>query len=165
MDVIGGDEMRTFRNLASSHTLEAFQSHHLIPVGVFASKAFAPAFEIVRASGFDVHHFPRNGLFLPATEAAAIRSRLPLHRGPHRRYNELVAYRVAAIFRDYPRLACRQSERDDTVERIDLLAGALRAILYAPQPRMSLNRRDPLNQSVSFDHIDSACDAIWQATK
>ena len=30
---------------------------------------------------------------------------------------------------------------------------------------ISLNQRDPLNTAVNFDHIDSACDAIWMATK
>lgn len=84
--------MRTFERLADSSVPDGFESLHLIPVGVFSSKAFAPAFEAMRADGFDVRFFRRDGLFLPATEVAAIRSGLPLHRGPHRRCNELVAY-------------------------------------------------------------------------
>lgn len=157
--------MRTFKRLADSSVPDGFQSHHLIPVGVFASKAFAPAFEAMRADGFDVRFFPRNGLFLPATEVAAIRSGLPLHRGPHRRYNELVAYRVATIFRDFGCIKHKASARCDAVERIHHLAGALRAVLYRSDPHMSLNQRDPFQSSVNFDNLDGACDLLWQETK
>jgi hypothetical protein len=94
-----------------------------------------------------------------------MRSGLPLHRGPHRRYNELVAYRVAAIFRDLPCIYYQRAAREDAVERLHLLTGALRTGLYGSQLRISLNQRDPLNTVVNFDHIDSACDAIWLATK
>lgn len=157
--------MRSFKRVAGFSAPGEFQSHHLIPVGVFASKAFSPAFEAIRGDGFDGRYFTRNGVFLPATEAAALRSGLPLHRGQHRRYNELVAYRIAAIFRDSSPLACRQSARSDAVERINLLAAALRKVLSRSHPHMSLNQRDPFNNSVNFDHIDSACEAIWIATK
>lgn len=145
--------------------MRGFQSHHLIPVGVFANHAFAKAFEAVRPDGFDVRCFLRNGLYLPATELAALRSGLPLHRGPHRRYNELVAYRVAAIFRDFPSISYKKAAREDAVERLHLLAGALRTGLCRSQLWILLNQRDPLNTDVNFDHLDSACDAIWLATK
>ena len=157
--------MRSFKRLSGASVISGFQSHHLIPVGVFANHAFAKAFEAVRPDGFDVRCFPRNGVFLPATELAAMRSGLPLHRGPHRRYNELVAYRVAAIFRDLPCIYDQRTAREDAVERLHLLTGALRTGLYGSQLRISLNQRDPLNTAVNFDHIDSACDAIWLATK
>lgn len=45
--------------------------------------------------GFD--DFRANGLLLPTTEAATLRTGMPLHRGPHRRYNELVIERVGRI--------------------------------------------------------------------
>lgn len=157
--------MRTFTRLSGARAIAGFQSHHLIPVAVFASRSFANAFDLVRLNGFDVRYFPRNGLFLPATEAVAIQSGLPLHRGPHRRYNDLVAHRIAAIFRDFPQIGYRQSARYDAVERIHLLAGALRASLYGSPPRISLNHRDPFNTAVNFTDLDSACDALWLATK
>ena len=157
--------MRSFKRVAGSHAPGEFQSHHLIPVGVFAGKAFTPAFEAIRADGFDGRYFARNGVFLPATEAAALRSGLSLHRGPHRRYNELVAYRIAGIFRDYAAIQYRQSARRDAADRINLLVGALRTVLSRSPPHMSLNQRDPFHSSVNFDNIDAACEAIWIATK
>ena len=45
--------------------------------------------------GFD--DFRANGLLLPATDDATLRTGMPLHRGPHRRYNELVIERVGRI--------------------------------------------------------------------
>lgn len=157
--------MRTFPRLARAAAPLQHQSHHVIPVGVFAGRAFAAHFVALRSDGFDARQFQRNGVFLPATEGAAIRSGLPLHRGPHRRYNELVAYRVAAIFRDFDRAGYQPCVRYEAVQRMDLLTSALRAVLRRTSPRISLNQRDPFNSSASFHDLDSACDAIWLATK
>jgi len=62
-----------------------------------SQRCFGPMFsEIDRTCvGFD--DFRRNGLLLPATEAASVRTGRPLHRGPHRRYNEVVIARVGRI--------------------------------------------------------------------
>jgi hypothetical protein len=157
--------MRTFPRHARAAAPLHHQSHHIIPVGVFAGPAFAAQFDALSGHGFDARQFQRNGVFLPATEVAAIRSGLPLHRGPHRRYNELVAYRVAAIFRDFDRASSQPRARFDAAQRMDLLTSALRAVLRRTSPRMSLNQRDPFNSRASFHDLDSACDAIWLATK
>ena len=163
--MVGGGKMRTFPRIARAAAPLHHQSHHIIPVGVFAGRAFAAHFDALSFHGFDARQFEHNGVFLPATEGAAIRSGLPLHRGPHRRYNELVAYRVDAIFRDFDRARCQSRARFDAVQRIDLLTSALRAVLRRTSPRMSLNQRDPFHSSACFDDLDSACDAIWLATK
>lgn len=157
--------MRTFPKYVRAAAPLNHQSHHIIPVGVFAGKAFAAKFDALRAEGFDARQFHHNGVFLPATEGAAIRSGLPLHRGPHRRYNELVAYRVASILRDFDCTAGQPRAHHDVVQRIDLLTTALRAVLRRTHPRMSLNQRDPFHSNTNFHDLDSACDAIWLATK
>lgn len=105
------------------------------------------------------------GLFLQATETAAICNGLRLNRGPHRLVNEFVAYRAETISRDSGGIKYRAPERRDAVEHIHHLAGALRAVLYRPDPRMSLNQRDPFQSSVNFDKLDCACDLLRQATK
>ena len=58
------------------------------------------------AVGFD--DFRANGLLLPATDAAAIRTGMLLHRGPHRRYNEVVIARVGRIEEAWSN-ACRKT--------------------------------------------------------
>ena len=57
----------------------------------------AAMFEELRGEGFALQHFGRNGLMLPASEPAALRSGHALHRGPHHGYSEVVAARVETI--------------------------------------------------------------------
>lgn len=156
--------MRSFPRVRGFYVPLHHQSHHLIPVGVFSRVAFASDFGRLRGDGFDVSSFMQNGMFLPSTEAAAMRSRMPLHRGPHRRYNDLVAHRVAAILKDMNAGrpcagACR-----DAVQRLQILTAALRTALYRRAPFMALNQRDPFATHVDFSDLDAVCDILWSAT-
>lgn len=157
--------MRTFRRGRGHNVPSQHQSHHLIPVGVFSCAAFGHSFERLRGDGFDVSNFVHNGIFLPSTEAAAMRARMPLHRGPHRRYNELVGHRVAAILREMDAGHPHFHARCDAVERLKLLTAALRNTLHRRHPPISLNQRDPFAGKVDFSDLDSACDMLWSATK
>jgi len=94
-----------------------------------------------------------------------MRARMPLHRGPHRRYNELVAHRVAAILGEMDAGNRRFHARCDAVERLKLLTAALRNTLHRRHPPISLNQRDPFACNVDFSGLDSACDLLWSATK
>ena len=51
-----------------------FQRHHLIPVGLLRRPQMAAMFDQLRADGFALHRFDRNGLVLPACESAALSS-------------------------------------------------------------------------------------------
>lgn len=157
--------MRTFRRTYGISVPPHYQSHHLIPVGVFSRFGFAQQFRILRHDGFDVCNFRQNGLFLPSTEIAAIRSGLPLHRGPHRHYNDLVAYRVAVILRDMTNRQCQFAARRDAVQRLAILTAALRNILHQRHPLIALNQRDPFGTRADFTELDGACDRNWQVTK
>jgi hypothetical protein len=57
------------------------------------------------------HDFRRNGMLLPATDEEALRLGLPLHRGPHRSYNELVLERMGQIEAGWRGATGRRSER------------------------------------------------------
>ena len=157
--------MKTFRRTRNQPVPSQHQSHHLIPVGVFSSAAFTHSFQTLRGDGFDVTNFLHNGIFLPATEAAAVRSRLPLHRGPHRRYNDLVAYRVDAILSDMSDGRHSFAARCDARERLTILTAALRNTLYRRDRFMALNQRDPFASNIDFSELDSACDLLWSVTK
>jgi hypothetical protein len=157
--------MRTFRRVRGFHVPLNHQSHHLIPVGVFSRKAFEFSFESLRGDGFDVRNFVHNGIFLPSTEAAAIGARMPLHRGPHRHYNDLVACRVASILSDMDATRGRAAARRDAADRLTILAGALRSTLRRRKAFLSLNQRDPFASHVDFSDLDAACDLLWLATK
>lgn len=157
--------MRAFRGLANVDVPADFQLHHLLPVGVFTNRHFSARFERLRADGFDPRFYALNGVALPATERAAAIWKLPLHRGPHTQYNELVAMRVAAILRDSDSRGHLSSSRYDAVERLNLLISTLRQILSKERSFFLLNQRDPMHSRVNFTALDQACDLIWHATK
>lgn len=157
--------MRVFRGMGGVAPRPDFQLHHILPVGVFAHANFAASFDMLRLDGFDPRFYAINGLFLPSTEDAAMRWRLPMHRGPHRRYNDLVATRVSAITRALEHRYHSPSARYDAIARFSLLIGALRRNLAGAPKGMLLNRRDPFNSAVSFVDLDQACDILWAETK
>ncbi|MGL5839407.1 MAG: AHH domain-containing protein, partial [Sphingorhabdus sp.] len=82
--------MATFRAVRSRVRINGFHCHHLIPIEVVERRVFAKLFGSVRTEGFDPNDFQSNGMHLPNTEKQAAIFRMPLHRGPHPRYNEMV---------------------------------------------------------------------------
>lgn len=111
--------------------------------------------------GFD--DFRRNGLLLPASEEASLRTGMPLHRGPHRRYNEVVMARVGTIESRWAQ-ARRSDEAEALAEalmRLQLLQDALRRQLLAEGRRLVLNRRDPLGTGYDFSELDAMAEALW----
>lgn len=113
--------------------------------------------------GFD--DFRANGLLLPATEKATIRTGMPLHRGPHRRYNEVVIARVGQIEQRWS--LARQNDDaaalDEALLRLRLLQGALRRQLLAQRRRVLLNRNDPLGTGFDFTELDAMAESLWSA--
>ncbi len=109
--------------------------------------------------------FRRNGLLLPATERAAQRIGLPLHRGPHRRYNEVVVDRAGQIEFHWRKVRARHGDRADieALMRFDLLQRALHRRLLDPARWRGapLNRRDP---ALDFSHLDRMADFLWSGT-
>lgn len=141
------------------------QRHHLLPQQLLSQRCFgAMLSEIGRARvGFD--DFRRNGLLLPATERASIRTGMPLHRGPHRRYNEVVIARVGRIEASWStaRRVDDEAALIDALMRLHLLQGALRRQLLAQRRRVVLNRKDPLGTGFDFTELDAMAEALWAA--
>lgn len=114
--------------------------------------------------GFD--DFRSNGMLLPAREEAALRMALPLHRGPHRDYNDMVIERVGHIEGCWSRKRCSDpnTAREDALMRLGLLQSALRKRLLDDARPFQLNRRDPGAQRLDFTELDAMAEALWQAT-
>jgi hypothetical protein len=114
--------------------------------------------------GFD--DFRRNGLLLPATERSAVRIGLPLHRGPHRHYNEMVVERVGQVEEGWSALRQRAPEvaLEQALMRLTLLQAALRRRLLADSRRLRLNRADPLGAGRDFAALDAKADQLWSGT-
>lgn len=141
------------------------QRHHLLPRQLLGQRCFGRMFaEVGRVRvGFD--DFRRNGLLLPATEAASVRMGMPLHRGPHRRYNEVVIARVGRIEARWAivRRVDDEAALAEALLRLHLLQGALRRQLLAQRRRVLLNRNDPLGAGFDFTELDAMAENLWAA--
>lgn len=143
------------------------QRHHLLPRQLLSQRCFSPLFDAVGRDRLGFDDFRRNGLLLPADTNAAVRLGLPLHRGPHREYNALVAERVGQIESAwaFQRRSAPERALEQALLRLMLLQGALRRRLLRPDtPRLCLNRRDPLGQGRDFAALDAMVEALWADT-
>ncbi|MDT0507809.1 AHH domain-containing protein [Novosphingobium sp. MMS21-SN21R] len=141
------------------------QRHHLIPRQILGSFALGRMIARLGLDRLGFHDFRRNGLLLPASEVAAMRIGLPLHRGPHRSYNELVMQRAGQIEAQWTLGRSTGAAHADyeALMRFDLLQRALRRKLLDSRSwtRKPLNARDP---ALDYTHLDNMADLLWSAT-
>jgi hypothetical protein len=142
------------------------QRHHLLPLQLLSTRCFGPLFERIGRDQVGFDDFRRNGLLLPATERSAVRIGLPLHRGPHGHYNEMVVERVGRIERDWSatRLRAPEFALEQALMRLTLLQAALRRRLLAETRRLRLNRSDPLGAGRDFAALDAMAEQLWRGT-
>jgi hypothetical protein len=95
--------MTSFQTIKTKVKIDGFICHHVIPRQVTGNRVFAKFFGQLRSEGFDPENFVKNGMHLPSTEVMAETFGLPLHRGPHPRYNDMVATHIAVIEHLKPR--------------------------------------------------------------
>lgn len=128
-----------------------FQRHHLIPVNLIMRPAFGSLFMSVASVGFDPQDFLTNGVWLPATELMAEATSLPLHRGPHRLYDQLVADGLNEILVDL--ISGRIDSSVVAYRRISELQGMFRRALHHDASLM-LNRNDPRRAGCPLFKVD-----------
>ena len=144
------------------------QRHHLLPCQVMKRPVFAKLVDAIGGDRIGFDDFRRNGLLLPSTEDRARRTLLPLHRGPHRIYNEAVASRIGQREADWQARRRRSdlSASLTALMRPNLLQKALRRRLLAPDRKpVCLNLRDPLASGLDFSELDALADSLWAATE
>jgi hypothetical protein len=141
------------------------QRHHILPRQLLKRASFAPLLSALGTERLCLEDFRQNGLLLPANDDAAVRIGLPLHRGPHRSYNEMVMERVGQIERSWSstRLRAPEIALADALERLEILQRALRRRLLDQQRRLRLNRRDPLGTGIDFAELDAMAALLWPA--
>lgn len=145
----------------------SLQRHHLLPRQLRKLECFEPMFAELGIGPMGLEDFRRNGMLLPTREGAALRLALPLHRGPHRAYSELVTQRVGQIERRWARARLRNPDGaiGEALMRLALLQCALRRRLLDTRRRFVLNRRDPIGRGLDFARMDAMADALWSATQ
>jgi hypothetical protein len=141
------------------------QRHHLLPRQLLSQRCFGALFANVGRARVGFDDFRRNGLLLPATETASVSTGMPLHRGPHRRYNEVVIARVGQIEARWSivRHGNPEAALDEALLRLHLLQCALRRQLLAQRRRVLLNRKDPLGAGFDFSELDAMAELLWVA--
>jgi hypothetical protein len=143
------------------------QRHHLLPRQLLSRHCFAPLFESIGRDRIGFDDFRSNGVLLPARDATALRMGLPLHRGPHRAYNEMVIERVGQIEAAWSDLRLKAPEvaLEQCLMRLAILQKALRRRLLDPTgKRHCLNRKDPLGQGRDFSQLDAMAELLWADT-
>lgn len=116
--------------------------------------------------GFD--DFRANGFLLPSTAAGSIETGLPLHRGPHPRYNEVVLARVGPIEAEWRRARFHDARSAclGALSSLRLLQAGLRRRLLggvSGKP-VILNRKDPIGTGYDFTELDAMAESIWNDT-
>lgn len=146
--------------------VEDMQRHHILPCQLAKRRDFQSFLNDAGGAKVVLGDFRTNGLLLPSSEIAALHSGLPLHRGPHPQYNELVTQRVAGIERDWAIARSRHARfaASDALGRLALLQAALRRRLLDDARPLVLNRRDPLGRGLDFSELDAMADVLWSAT-
>ncbi|MFM7350280.1 MAG: AHH domain-containing protein [Erythrobacter sp.] len=143
----------------------ALQRHHLLPRQLLSERCFGRMFAALGRGRVGFDDFRCNGLLLPAREDASLRTGMPLHRGPHRRYNEVVIARVGRIEARWAIVRVRDEEAAlaEALLRLQLLQGALRRQLMAERRRIKLNRKDPVGTGFDFTELDAMAEMLWGA--
>jgi len=143
------------------------QRHHVLPRQLLDAPGITDMIAAIGADRLGFHDFRRNGLLLPAIDEEAVRLGLPLHRGPHQSYNELVIERMGQIEAGWRKR--RRGHRgnralQEALMRIDLLQRALRRRLLDPANWRGapLHARDP---ALDFSHLDRMAEVLWKETE
>ena len=146
--------------------MAGMQRHHLLPRQLLVQRAFGPLFASIGRERLGFDDFRMNGLLLPSCDNAAVRVALPLHRGPHRIYNAMVAERLGQIEAAWSDLRLKAPEiaLDQALMRLGLIQRALRRRLLSERRRLTLNRHDPLAREVDFTQLDAMAEVLWEGT-
>lgn len=152
--------MRTFQTSRSLPFYSDLQQHHIIPLAVFCSFELRWKFVLLEDFGFQPRDFSSNGLLLPSTEAAAQRLKMPMHRGPHRYYNDLVFECVNLIFAPFDFDKITHQEKQHVADEIAKLQATLKAMLRQNRCNLRLNRNCPNNRDCINSHLDMAASIL-----
>ena len=153
---------KRWANSFAAPTRCGWHRHHLLPSHIQRFPDLRRFIGEFSDLGFRLGDFGTNGMFLPAEEAIAHAARLPLHRGPHWHYNDIVIEALDAI-----RLSRRRSGLHHCAQfgALRALQGQLRAALQASarDADVALGSRDPFGRTPVLAALDSQTDALFAA--
>jgi A nuclease family of the HNH/ENDO VII superfamily with conserved AHH len=133
-----------------------FNCHHVIPIAVVEHRALARTFGRARSSGFDPQDFATNGMHLPTTEEQSLIFGLPMHRGPHRRYNDIVAFQISLWSKLPP---------DEVLAQIHGLQNSLKRGLRRGPISITSGAEMGVGLFEGFLKLDAAIERLFETTK
>lgn len=141
----------------------ALQRHHLLPCQLLSFPCFARLFDRLGLWRIGFDDFRRNGLLLPSREEAAVRLAMPLHRGPHRDYNEMVIEKVGRIEQSWSKGRSRRGDaiHMEALDRLGRLQDRLRLNLLDQRRGLHLSSKDPRSSPPDFAHLDALAEYLW----
>lgn len=150
----------------SPEYVPGLQRHHLLPKQLLSDPCFGTMIKVLGKKSIGFDDFRANGILLPANEAATKRTGMPLHRGPYKRYNEIVIERVGRIEAKWSVARAKDAEAAErqALKRLKRLQSALRWRLLRRRKGMVLNRKDPLGTGFDFTELDAMAEELWAAT-
>ena len=144
------------------------QRHHLLPRQLLSQRFLKRLLKAVKVRTLGFDDFRRNGLLLPCEEAVAARLGLPLHRGPHREYNEMVVAQIGAIESEWAFRRQRGPKLATIAARLRLasLQRELKhSLLSANPPKLVLDENEKLGNRFEFADLDAMAAQLWSATQ
>ncbi len=142
------------------------QRHHILPRQLLSRRCFGRMFDSIGRNSVGFDDFRANGMLLPAKEDIAVRFGLPLHRGPHREYNQMVIERVGEIEGAWSRRyrVCPKKALLEALDDLSHLQRKLRDRLYEEPGRLILNSNDPLGYGFDFTELDAMAETLYGAS-
>ena len=91
---------------------------------------------------------------------------MPLHRGPHREYNEMVIEKVGRIEQFWSRRPSwsEDARHIDALARLARLQDRLRLNLLDQRRAPHLSNKDPRRSAPDFAHLDGLAENLWRKT-
>ena len=140
------------------------QRHHILPRQILVRTCFQPLLRSLGRDRLNFDDFRHNGLLLPANDHAVVRIGLPLHRGPHRDYNDVLAARVERIRVHFALQAPADlgAARRTATMRLRLLQDVMRrALTDRHGGAFWLNRCDPMRLFADRPYLDDAIGRLF----
>lgn len=134
--------------------------HHLLPTHVLHFPDLHRYLSSFADPELWLGDFRRNGMFLPSDERIAQRECLPLHRGPHRVYNDIVIETLDGLRQRFVRAGTSIRIQ---MTAVNGLQRNLRTLLRlsARNADIALGSRDPFGSSSALSAIDRQTDLLF----
>ncbi len=142
------------------------QRHHILPRQALVWPGLTRLFDGIGREPMGFDDFRRNGLLLPARERTALRLGLPMHRGPHRDYNQMVIERLGRIESIWSRHRSRDCDaaRRAALRQIGQLQDRLRRRILDRREPVRFTRADPFLHQRDYTVLDRMAEELWASS-